>query len=167
MDLETRLRAMEITATVAGGAVRGSMRNRKVELNIDSDEVYDNSDPETLAWQLSRLLTLLFDNRRQGHWRAVSASAGYPIQGRMAAPTPRHDEFRQKQADLLLSGASDDQRIVVESVGLRQFSVDLTADVINSLDWRAFRSGFRAAVDDLWMDYREACRRLRREVGLS
>ncbi|WP_415647441.1 hypothetical protein [Stackebrandtia soli] len=112
----------------------------------------DYRDAGSLAGQLSGALTELMSKRR-----ATVIAAMERVSGQTVEDGPHWDarrrRFREERDALVAAGLSDDGLIDIETVGLRDWDVDVEPYALSRLTASGFTGSFASAMTDLWQNH--------------
>lgn len=148
--LAERLNAITLHASDGHGGIWADVagRGRDVRLTF-AEGVYDNIDEQVLSGSLERICRVLW-NEWQRHYLAATNETALNV-----GMNDQHDRnFFIERDRLMASGQAANNRMVISSVGMKNFSVYITPGSTRIVPEEQVSSDFAQAVTALIEDYR-------------
>lgn len=164
-ELTDKLRALTVRATSPDGNIEVVLRSwdQSMEIAFRNDSYERSYTEESLAIQLSRMLTLLMAGREQGRNQALESAGWRPRDRSKPHWDKRKREYETAVMDAHAFGESVNEYIRIDSTALRGFTVSVAPSTRNDLDEEAFTTELVSAVTDLFADWHMLVTELRKE----
>jgi hypothetical protein len=156
--LADQLSAIRVSASAPGGGVHAELRGfDEVEIYFSSD-FYQQTDNRELGHRLEAVARLLWtaQERAQRRVRSELGAGGSDV-----PETTQDVAFFAARDQLTAVGRSDDDRITISVIGMREWQVRLADDTLRAYNERDFLAQLSVAVHRLIRDQAQQILRLK------
>ncbi|MEV6636525.1 hypothetical protein AB0M54_37870 [Actinoplanes sp. NPDC051470] len=137
-ELADRVETMRVRATAPDGSLTAELYDRDQLTLTFHNDYYRQCDDDDLGRRLAAVASLLWVARTREYERIYSDVTGDYSTGEGPPATERERDWRAERDAIEAHGASEDGRVRVRAVGLRNWTVTIRPGTTRTLDEQQF-----------------------------